>query len=77
MIEICEECKGTGEITIDNGTHNSDYETHTCVDCKGSGKVEKHTFKYTIPYDSDWTLINDAQRKIFDIIQELEKTAKK
>ena len=43
MIIICECCEGTGILTYDVGTHNSEYKNKACPDCNGSGRQENET----------------------------------
>lgn len=42
-IEICTKCDGTGQLTYDIGTHNSEYETDECDKCEGSGRLRQET----------------------------------
>lgn len=40
-IVICERCRGTGILTYDVDSHNSEYVDKTCSDCEGSGRQEE------------------------------------
>lgn len=63
---ICHNCKGSGEVTIDVGTH-------TCSNCKGTGRLYQNYYSYTVPFGTDKKLIYDADSKIHDIIRGLER----
>ncbi len=51
-IEICPRCKGYGFITIDVGSHKSEYETETCSQCLGSGRIEMESIYREAPFKS-------------------------
>ena len=42
-ITICQYCGGTGKVTYDVGSHNSEYETSICPTCNGSGRMIQET----------------------------------
>ena len=71
-IEICKKCNGTGEITVDVGTHNSDYEIHKCPNCNGTGRLKTETFSYAVPFDMDDKKINIVSSAIINLIRELK-----
>ena len=75
-ILICRGCDGTGEVREDVGTHQSEYEYHTCSRCKGSGKVIVQSYSYSVPFGTNEKLIHDADYAICKIIQTLELKAR-
>ena len=59
-IVICKNCKGTGFVYFDVGTHKSEYEYQTCTVCMGSGRMELKVIEKRIPFVPD---INKAYKR--------------
>jgi len=75
-IKICKTCDGTGTIREDVGTHNSEYEYHTCSRCNGTGRVKTRSYSYSVPYDMDDTEIYKVDSEIINLIRKLESKQK-
>ena len=70
-IEICKTCGGQGEVE-----HRNDYnekELISCSKCNGTGRVLTRTLTYTVPFDSDIQKVYKYDKKIIELIRELEK----
>lgn len=70
-IEICNICKGEGEYfqseLIEGG------KLCKCTKCDGSGRLVVGTYKYTVPFTKDRSLLYEADSKIYAVIRALEK----
>lgn len=70
-IEICNICEGTGETK--QCDYRGDFRLIKCSKCDGAGRVIVGSYKYTVPFTKDKSLLYAADSKIFSIIRELEK----
>jgi Ribonuclease G/E len=71
-IKICPTCNGEGVITRDVGTHQSEYEWHTCSKCNGTGRIKTRSYSYSVPFDMDDKEIHKVDAQIIKLIIELE-----
>ncbi len=71
-ISICSECKGTGEVREDVGTHTSDWVYLTCKDCNGTGKIKRYTYTCAVPFDMDDSQIYDIDSEIRYLLRKME-----
>ena len=76
-IQICNNCKGIGEIREDvGGYHNSEYEYHVCEGCNGTGRVKTRSYSYSVPFDMDDSKIYKVDAKIIELIRSLNNKTK-
>lgn len=75
-IQICSTCKGNGNVLDDVGTHNTEWVSHICSNCKGTGRVQTRSFRYTVPFGTNDSLIDKFDSEICKMIRELESKAK-
>jgi DnaJ-class molecular chaperone len=54
-IEICDKCKGVGNLTIDDPKDYGEFITIPCTECGGTGRVRvsKYNIKIVLPFSSD------------------------
>jgi len=79
-IQICTKCNGTGEVSYDIGTHNSEYVVEPCNNCKGTGRVLLNEYSYTIPFmtneHGELSEFYNIDQKIHNLIREIKSLYK-
>lgn len=73
-IIICTNCKGKGEVTVEEVFgHCSDSYKEECSECKGTGRIITMTFKLTVPFGHPDSDLSKIETKIIRLIREFEK----
>lgn len=70
-IEICTKCDGLGKTKENSGTHHSEYEYVICTKCNGTGRVKTNTYSYSVPFNTDNSIIRKFDVEISDLIRRL------
>ena len=71
-IEICKSCKGTGKIQGEDN-NRGDWDYVTCICCHGTGRVITRSYKYTVPFDIDKSIVYKIDSEIVKLIRTLEQ----
>lgn len=65
LTELCQECKGTGEVVFSN-----DYSTYNCVcrSCKGGGEIKSNQTYIAPKYHNDGVMVESALLQNFYLV---------
>jgi excinuclease UvrABC ATPase subunit len=71
-IEICDKCKGSGFLTIEDPNDYGEYITISCPECGGTGRVRvvKYCIKIVLPFTSDVHEINRIDSEVHNFVRE-------